>query len=347
MKKKIGLWLLLLLLAVQAGAAVVNSLPELDRPNFIQVDGDELFVTDGYSIYIYSLQPLALKTKFGQKGEGPGEFTTWPFVRVAKDFILCTTLTRCLWFTRNGKLNHEKRLQDLFMLMPARENYIALELETDMKTRTVFYKLQLINPDFKEIKMLYKTASDSPLVLDTDSGAEEHKMLYHYFDFLSYKDKIFVADSHKGLFIEVFDTQGNHLYSIRYPVEKVKVTPDYRKKAMDLFKIVCKNIYETKKKSSFTFYDYFPPMKHFWIDDNKIYITTYRQENNKNELLVLDLKGKLLKRLFLPFKSMQDWRILGAVDPYTFHQGILYELVENQETSLWELHKTNLSTFFP
>lgn len=343
MKKKILLLFLVFCLAVVLSAERIGELLEIGRPNFLQVDGDELFVSDEFTVFIYSLQPLALKTKFGSKGEGPGEFTTWPFIRVSRDKILCTTITRCLWFTRAGKLINEKKLKELFMLMPAGKNYLALKLETDLKARTVYYNLVLLNPEFKEDKRLYRALSDSPLVLAQDSGYEEYKMIYHYFDYLAHGDKIFVADSRKGLFISVFDTDGNHLYDIKHEMEPFKVSREYRRKAMELFKIVYSQYYEIKKKSSFTFYEYFPPMKHIWIDNNKIYVTTYRQEDGKNELIILDIKGKILKRMFLPFESMQDWRILGAVDPYTVHKDVLYELVENEETETWELHTTDLS----
>ncbi|UCH95537.1 MAG: hypothetical protein JSV88_01455 [Candidatus Aminicenantes bacterium] len=345
MKKKILSFFLLLLLAISVFAVEVSELPELGRPNFIQVDGDELFVTDQYTVFIYSLNPVRLKNKFGRKGEGPGEFTTWPFVRVSRDSILCTTITRCLWFTRSGNLINEKRLDKLFMLMPAGENFIAIGMQTDIQKRTVTKILYLLNPKLGKVKTLYRVLADSPLVLGGDTGGEEYKMLYHYFGFLAHKNKIFVADSRKGLFIDVFNTNGEHLYPINHEIEeKVKVSESYKRKAMNVFKIVLPQYYEIKRKSSFTFYEYFPPMKQFWIDDNKIYVTTYKQKDDKNELIILDIKGNILKRLFLPFKSMQDWRIMGAVDPYTVHQGVLYELVENEDTEMWELHTTDLSS---
>ncbi len=80
------------------------------------------------------------------------------------------------------------------------------------------------------------------------------------------------------------------------------------------------------------------------IDDNKIYVTTYKKKGNDNELIILDIKGNILDKLFLPLKSTKVYKQSGEVDPITVCKGILYELIENEQTEMWELHKTDLST---
>ncbi len=49
-----------------------------------------------------------------------------------------------------------------------------------------------------------------------------------YADLLVYEDKIYVADSRKGLFISVFNEQGNPLYEISHKIPSIKVPDDLR-----------------------------------------------------------------------------------------------------------------------
>jgi len=52
--------------------------------------------------------------------------------------------------------------------------------------------------------------------------------------------------------------------------------------------------------------------------------------------LVFDIKGKFLKKLFLPYKFM------NPVDEYPIavKSGKLYQLIENEDEEKWELHIT-------
>jgi len=63
----------LLLLAAFVWAENPGTLEGVLVPEMIQVSGDELYVLEGATIYVYSLKDLKLLCKFGQKGEGPGE----------------------------------------------------------------------------------------------------------------------------------------------------------------------------------------------------------------------------------------------------------------------------------
>jgi len=59
-------------------------LRDLFRPELIRVDQNQIYITEGPRVYIYSLDDFKLIGKFGAKGEGPQEFNTggmvlgWP-----------------------------------------------------------------------------------------------------------------------------------------------------------------------------------------------------------------------------------------------------------------------------
>ena len=62
------------------------------------------------------------------------------------------------------------------------------------------------------------------------------------------------------------------------------------------------------------------------------------------EMLVLDLEGRVLKRLGLPLPSIRPERGVLRYDLFTVSQDKLYELVQNKGTGKWELLITDLNT---
>jgi hypothetical protein len=92
---------------------------------------------------------------------------------------------------------------------------------------------------------------------------------------------------------------------------------------------------------------YFPALQTFAVADGKIYAVTYGKKNGKTEVLVLDLKGKLLKTVFLPLHQRDDElamtlenRVSRQVTNSTFaiKNGKFYQVLENQDEKSWELH---------
>ena len=89
-----------------------------------------------------------------------------------------------------------------------------------------------------------------------------------------------------------------------------------------------------KPEKWFVYPEYLPVVWYFKAADEKIYIFTHKTKNKKQEILVLDMKGKLLNRLYLP---MVRWDIMGLM-PFTIKNDRLYQLVENEETEQCDLH---------
>jgi len=85
---------------------------------------------------------------------------------------------------------------------------------------------------------------------------------------------------------------------------------------------------------------YFPPIRNFFVADERIYVLTFKEIEGKSELLILDLKGRLLKRVLVPLVQIDS---LGpaVMNRYTINNHKLYRLVRNKE-SQYELHITPL-----
>ena len=62
--------ILIFVLPMTAGEII--PLEDITNPGYsFHVDGNELFLVNGYSIFVYDLKPVKLKFKIGQKGEKP------------------------------------------------------------------------------------------------------------------------------------------------------------------------------------------------------------------------------------------------------------------------------------
>ncbi len=345
--KKHLLFVLLLLFANLVFAAKLCDLKDIYKPDAILVDGNDIIIVERttFSIHVYSKDTFKLKYKLGSRGEGPGQYKRKPRVRlITPDFLMASGGNKNIWYTREGKMQKEmtipkakaRRLTPL-----TKGNYVALAIDFNLAERIVTKSIYLLNSKFEQVKPIYSALSDSNMRLKRDTGSEEYKMITNYLSFIYYDSKIFIADSRKGFFIAVFDEEGNPLYSIdkNKEVEKVKVTAAYKKKVMDVFKIIEKNTYEWRTKSAFTFYDNFPPIRYFMIDSNKIYVLTDNRKNGMNEIITLDLKGKILDRVFTSLESLITFKRLGRIDPFTIHKGEIYELIDNPDTETMELHK--------
>ncbi|MCK5005188.1 MAG: hypothetical protein KAS21_08875 [Candidatus Aminicenantes bacterium] len=81
----------------------------------------------------------------------------------------------------------------------------------------------------------------------------------------------------------------------------------------------------------FIFPEYLPEINDLNGDSNKIYVTTFREMNEKSEIIVLDLNGNIIKTCYVPKASLSN-----------IQKGKFYYLVDKEEDEVWELHSVNL-----
>ena len=98
-----------------------------------------------------------------------------------------------------------------------------------------------------------------------------------------------------------------------------------------------KDAYELIKPLIFP--GYFPVIASFFVDDETIYVMTWKKENGCNEFFTYDMKGKFKKRLLIPIKYETE---LTAY-PTTIKKGKLYQLVENENKEEWEFHVSEIN----
>lgn len=347
--KKYILILLLLLITNVVFAVKVGDVSGLFKPISLKVDEGDIFVSEEStcSIYVYSLEPLKLKYELGKKGEGPGEFKREPTIaQVSPDYILAFDQNKGIWFSRKGEMLKEKVLRNTYYrwISSSKDNYATLELFYDRQTGVGGWSLVLLDSQFERIKEL--TRVNDAVRITAPNQVRKHVNAFRpVVQIFTYEDKIFLGNSAKGFFFDVFDHQGNHLYSIdkNDQVEKIKIDDAYKNRVLDYIQIHNRAAYERHGRSKFRFTTHLPAFKGFQVDDNKIFVITYKEKDGLRELIVMDIKGKILDRLFLPLKSIK-FHHGGGKDTYAIDKGVLYELVENEKTETWEIHKTVLTS---
>lgn len=282
-------------------------LPDLQKPHQIVVDGNDLYIFDetDYSLHLYTISPFALKSKFGKKGDGPHDFKYLPFVYVQPESLACTDFTKTVWFSKAGEVLEIKDYSDFtdfdlnseMLLFPVKGHFLRITADHENSERHVY----LLDSGFNTIKELY----EGPFIWQAE-------LPVHYrTDTLAYKDLIFIVDTQKGFYFEIFDANGNHILTIDKSQDVEKVSNH-------------------------------PLLHQFCVSNDKIYATTYKKKEDKTEMIILDLKGRILRRLFFPFASIQPKRGVLRYDLFSVNQEKLYEVIRNKKTDRWELLITDL-----
>lgn len=342
MKQLNGLILFLiffLTLPGPADAGKVVPMPQLGKPNSITVDKNHIYITDQASIAIYSLKDFKLEKTFGRRGEGPGEFRLLPQdkiglrIVVAEDYILVNSTGRLSFFTKTGEFKNQVNIKDpAQFLKPLGEKFVGFKrVRAD---KILYLTINLYDPQDlqlqKEIfrKEYYGQMDDIPDCLHFAMSMKEESRrgaLYQVYD-----NRLFVEG--KNSEIHVFDSSGNKLYTLRHDYEKIKIPAAFKQKVLAFFEKRYPTIYRIAKQKG-EFPAYFP-IRYFHVADNKVYVLTFKSQEGKSEFYILAAKGKLLKKIMVPF---QDAEFLQAY-PYTIGKGKCYQLVENPDTDEWELH---------
>lgn len=316
---------LILLISSCIFAEKLAVLPEVLQPFKMSVDGNRLYITERETVYLYSMENFKLLKKFGGKGEGPGEFRKPPRVRIYPEylFLVDSRSKRISFFTKDGVFIKGIRTpKDIGSIYFVGKNFIGTTGDIDPKTMVTTDRINLYTNEFKFIKKLYNWQGHQSVFLGKGSNKKiDLQVIIDYFDYCVYNGRIYLADTSKGFFIAVYDSNGNKIYDIKKDYKKKRITDKY---IADYKKSFRKS--RDSKNFNLKFREYFPAFQRFEVNSGKIYVWTYEKKDSKAELIILDLKGNVLKRTFL------SWRQSYSLDHYKY-----YYLFENEDEGT-ELH---------
>lgn len=335
--KKITVFLVLAVAASMIFAAKTATFPGLSNPEAILIDDSKIFITQGINIYIYSLKDFKLQKKIGKQGEGPREFIKVPaawlpslYVYLKPDRLLINSTTKVSLFTKQGTFIKEIKSASLARrFIPIGEKYIGARFTRENKI--LYITFNLFDSLFKKEKMFYRVLfpMQQGKKFNPIAVALSKNLTLRY----AYKKKFFLP-TEDGI-IHVFSDNGKEVYSINPGYNKVKVTPELKKRYDDFFStdIRFRQPYAASK-NNIEFPGYLPLMKDYRVSEDRVYVISYKQENKKYESFIFNLNGKLLKKTLIP---LIDKDIL-EVYPFTIKNGKIYQLIENEDNEEWELH---------
>lgn len=344
MKKNIFLIISMLAALCSIYAEKVGTITEVVNPFQLVVEESQMYISEGPVIYIYSLEDLRLRKKFGKAGEGPGEFKVHPgiymgavMLNLAPEYILVNSVGRLSFFTKDGEYVKE-------MISP----------------KTIFGAFQSLGDKFvgngrtvEQEKKPYRTIEIYNSTLDKSEEFYRFNLFYsieqQYINLLEAfgpffyicENKIFIEKNKDS--ISVFDNKGKFLYSIdvNKGYKKPEFTGEDKKKFIDFVQSepAFKKLIELVIKKSPEFPGNYPGIRFFNVEDKKIYVIRWKEKNGKSDIWVFDLKGNFLKRAWVKFFEK------NPIIPYAYsiHKGKLYQLVEDKENEeQWNLYVSEI-----
>jgi hypothetical protein len=330
----IAVWIVLLFSGT-AWAKKVAVFPGLLVPSEVQMDDKYLYITETFSIYIYRLTDFTLVRKFGKKGEGPGEFKlsgdNVVFLKVEKDRLLVNSVGRISYFSKEGEYQSERVNNAGLWLQPLGEHFVGMKRLYDKKNLR-HRSVCVFNAKLEKINEVYKDEDGiQPRLRYIDA------VTWPCGIFQAYEDKIYVSGKDNNFYI--FDPQGKQLSTFPLKYGRTRVTAEIKEMYLKYYRELSPywRVRWERLKDWFRFPDYLPIVRYFVVADQKIYILTYKVENEKFQFLVLDINGKHLKTVFLPLNKEKD-DVFGFT-PFCIKNGTLYQLIESEDEE-WELHAT-------
>jgi hypothetical protein len=338
MKKIILILFMFFLLIFVEQAAVIKRVefPDILKPDSLIVDKEQVIITEGPTVSLYSLLDYSLQKKFGKRGEGPQEFkvisygSTGLALDVQPDVLVVASIGKLSLFTREGKFIKEMKASSNFFgnrYLALGEKYVGFG--SKMAGNINYMTVNIYDEQLNKIKEVCKWESPYRLGAGTQVFAEPYI-------FCSSGDKIFTTNGVEFK-IDVFNSMGENLYTINQEYKRLKISEDTKKIVIHFFK----NSPSTKDVFQFLqpikFPEYLPAVFNFMVTDHKIYVHTYKRQDDKSEFYIFDLKGKLLNRIFLPLKEQTPMTFF----PYCIKSNKLYQLVENEE-EVWVLIVTDI-----
>jgi hypothetical protein len=329
--------LLTICLILPLGAEKVTTLPDLLTPAAIAVDDSQIYITDQFTVFIYSKEDYEEVKHFGKRGEGPQEFVVIPpslhlRVNAQTDHLIVNSLRKVSVFSKQGEYKNEAKASGGFhvIFIPLGSSYVGTGVVVEEKVN--YTTVNIYDAELKKTKEIYRTIAE-------EQPGGDIKVLSTALVYCTHGDKIFVAGK-KDFVIDVFDKTGKALSPIKQEYTLRPVDEGFKTRVMNHLKTdpQIKRFYDIYKEKV-KFPETFPAINNMFVSDGKIYVVTHQTKDGagqEREVYIFGTDGKLQKKLFLPIIDKNPIES----NPYTIEKGKLYLLLENEDEEEWELFVT-------
>ena len=352
--KKILLIIFTIILYFSVSANGVSfDLPEVLKPDSILVKGDTLYIIEGDICRMYSISQRKYLKSFCKSGEGPGELKTVPGLsagisETTDGEILIEGVNKILFYTGNGDFITEKKKGGrFFKTNKAGDNFITLGMTIDKKSGRSFLTLSVFSKDFRFIREIFRQE-----MKDNDKDIE---MVIKTIRYSIRNDRIYLVGNESTNPIIVFDEEGKELYRFNLDIEVKKVDTEFkteefrRLKNDDFISMMIKREggWENfRKKMNFIFPGSLPAVQEITTAHNRVHLLTYDRDGKKEKFVITDLKGNVIKTIFLPvaLKSSFLAKMLGRENKfYAFSSDKYYYLFEDEESEIFKIYTIDLN----
>lgn len=309
-------------------------MPGLVNPNTLTIDGDHIYITDPdlTAVYIFASSDFKLICKFGQAGDGPGEFRSESELKLfpSTDSLVINSVSKVSLFSEEGKFIREFRTPTPGLVFQPLGKVFAVSGK-EMENREEVLTYSLYNEKFEKGKDVFKIKNPfqaTKLLRGFNPLSPERIKC------ICTKDKIFINEFN-GL-IHVFDADGKMLFDIRHPYTELKVSETLKEQVYDYYKNYpgLKAMFESLKPLM-NFPETFPPVRDFCFADDKVYVLPFAKENGMHTFYIFDLTGKFTGKVQA---NLQEVNIMKLY-PYAIANNQLYQLVPDEDEE-FQLHIT-------
>jgi hypothetical protein len=316
--------------------------PQLEKPDFLYVDDQQIIVGDSTSIIVYSAKDFHLAIKFGSPGEGPKQFLPLPgrglLIKVQPKTIFIHSMGKISYLKRDGKFIREKRVPPgNYFFRPCGDQLLGFK--TVVENEIFYDTINLFDNNLNLQKELFRHKAR------VQQNRREIKILDRSVVLETGGEHIFVSASN-FLEVLVFDNKGTLAYTIKNKDVKPRTVTDQDKKEIHDFLrhkygdeyLIIKNM--IKIPPTFPIirsgigleYDYNNGKQ-------RLYVITWNKKGPANICFLYNITGKLLGEILIEMKSATP--ILPF--PFIIRNGKFYQLVENEETGDWELFASKIN----
>lgn len=307
-------------------------LDEVFQPDAFLLTKNHIYIGEKHRVYIYSLRDLKLIKKFGNPGEGPGEFKLGHGINnltidAVDGKLAIGSIGKLSLFTLQGDPIGEHKVPSMQRFIPLEGGFLSstsLAAEEEFQVQGI----ALFDKEMRRKKILLRTNTPVGMGVKIFVPKPNYK-------FIVYKEKIYLSGDLDTISIRIFDFKGNRMSPIVHQTDKLKIPAAYIEKLKTYYRTSpeWKNFWNYLKQY-LTFPDHFPAVRDFFIDQDLIYVQTFQVKNRQIKWLVFDLKGNLQGNTHLP-------AINFYTDQATLHgilDGFYYYLEENIEKEVWEIN---------
>jgi hypothetical protein len=333
--KRIVFILLLVLPWSSIRAKIAATLQLLTNPTGIAVKGHRIYIADFPAIYIYSLKDFRLIKKFGKQGAGPGEFLPRSskdkfFIYLLDETVFVESNGRVSFFILNGDFLKEFNVAAVgYRFQPFGNRFLGKKRV--MEERSVYGTINLFDKRFKRVKEVFRV----PYSIQPGKKI----LVFNPNDFRYHpgENYLYIRDS-KEFAVKIYDNHFKLVSTIKrenYTLRKI--LPEDKKKMHSVFKVALKERYAVLRHR-ITFPETFAAIRNILMDGGKLYIITFKKQEEGVECFLYTPEGTFIQKLHIPliFENILQYY------PYTIHNGSLYQLIENEDAEEWELHVNGL-----